>query len=340
MRSPASSATVAVPYLVALDAPLPPASRARLLALSPRVQTLDGLAPETLARADVVFLGARGRLDPAAAPRLRWVQFNSAGIGGLAGSQLAHSGIPVANASGAYSTMVAEMALVLLLALRRRLPLCFELQRAQVWRGDMALLRGSSCRGLTLGILGYGSIGREVARLAHAFGMRILACKRQPKRRTDLHFCLPGTGDPEGVLPDAWFGLEELHAMLTRCDALVVALPGSVSTERLVSRAALERLPAHALLVNVGRGSVVDEPALLEALRCGRIAGVGLDVFAAEPLSPSSPWWSAPNTIITPHIGSDTVEQAALAAEVLLENVRRDLAGELLLNLVDFALGY
>jgi phosphoglycerate dehydrogenase-like enzyme len=326
--------------VLAVEAPLPDHARRRLTALSPRVRLADGLAPATLQQAEVVFLGGRARIDPADAPRLRWVQYNSAGIGGLAGTPLARSDRPVANASGAYSSTVAELAIALLLALQRRLPRCLELQHARIWRGDMQRLRGHSCRGRTVGILGYGSIGREVARLAHAHGMNILACKRQPDRRSDPRFGLPGTGDPEGRLPQAWFGLAELPAMLARCDFLVVALPGGSQTEGLVNRAALAALPRHALVVNVGRGTVIDEPALREALHAGTIAGAGLDVFAEEPLPPSSPWWTTPNVLLTPHVASDTLEQAGLAAEVLIENVRRDLAGEPLLNVVDFALGY
>src|SRR5690606_12131109 len=107
---------------------------------------VDGLTPATLAAAEVVYLG-KGKLDPAAAPRLRWVQYNSAGIGGLQASPLARSGVPVASASGAYSTTVAEMALALLLSLLRRLPACHELQRRRCWRGDVQAIRGDTCRG-------------------------------------------------------------------------------------------------------------------------------------------------------------------------------------------------
>ncbi len=324
---------------IALDAPLPPDSRARLTAVSPRVRVLDGVAPATLAQADVLYFAGRP-IDPALAPRLRWAQFTSAGIGSLTGTPLARSGLPVACASGAYSTTVAEMALALLLSLQRRLPRCAELQRARVWRGDMARIVGDSSRGRTVGIVGYGSIGREVARLTQALGMTVLACKRQPQVRAESHFRLEGTGDPEGRIPAAWYGLDRLPDMLARCDVVVVTLPGSPLTAKRLGRAELAALPAHAFLINVGRGSVIDESALLDALRAGRLAGAGLDVFAEEPLPPESPFWTEPGVILTPHIGSDTLSMPALAAEVLIENVRRDLAGQALLNVVNFDLGY
>jgi phosphoglycerate dehydrogenase-like enzyme len=336
---PSTGSAPKAPCTLVIDAPLPPTSRQRLLDLSPRVRVLEGPTPANLAQADVLYFSGRP-VDPAHAPRLRWAQFTSAGIGSLTGTPLARSGLPVACASGAYSTTVAEMALALLLSLQRRLPRCGELQRARVWRGDMARIVGDSSRGRTVGIVGYGSIGREVARLTQALGMTVLACKRQPQVRAESHFRLEGTGDPEGRIPAAWYGLDRLADMLARCDAVVVTLPGSPLTAKRIGRAELAALPAHAFLINVGRGSVIDEPALLDALRSGRLAGAGLDVFAEEPLPPESPFWTEPGVILTPHIGSDTLSMAELAAEVLIENVRRDLAGEPLLNVVNFDLGY
>jgi phosphoglycerate dehydrogenase-like enzyme len=326
--------------VIAVDAPLPDAARARLLALSPRVRVIEGVAPATLAQADVLYFWDQPA-DPALMPRLRWTQFTSAGIGKIAPTALARSGVPVACASGAYSTTVAEMAMALLLALQRRLPRCAELQREKVWRGDMTRIVGDASRGRTMGIVGYGSIGREVARLAQAFGMTVLACKRQPHVRAEgAHFRLQGTGDPEGRIPAGWFGLEQVAEMLRRCDVVVITLPGSTYTAKCIGRAELAALPPHAFLVNVGRGTVIDDDALLAALRAGRLAGAGLDVFAAEPLPPAHPFWSEPRLLLTPHIAPDTTNMAELSAEVLIENVRRDLAGEPLLNLVNFELGY
>ena len=325
--------------VVIIDGPLPAQQRARLEALSPTLRLVDGLTPAHLREAEVVFLGD-GKIDPAAAAKLRWVQFNSAGIGGLLGTALAASSIPVASASGAYSTTVAEMALALLLALIRKLPDCRALQERRVWTADVSPLCGQSCRGRTVGILGYGSIGREAARLLQALGMRVLACKRHPSERGENRFHLPGTGDPTGVIPEAWYGFDQVETMLRQTDVLLVTLPATSATRGLLQRRHLEALPRHALLISVGRGSVIEEAALADLLGQGRLAGAGLDVTAEEPLAATSPLWTLPHVVITPHIASYTVEQAALASEVFIENMRRDLAGEPLLNLVDFAAGY
>jgi len=128
--------------------------------------------------------------------------------------------------------------------------------------------------------------------------------------------------------------------MFRRCDVVMITLPGSAHTAQCIGAAQLAVLPPHAHLINVGRGTVVDESALLEALRAGRLAGAGLDVFAVEPLPPGHPFWSEPRVLMTPHIAPEAATMPQLAAEVLIENVRRDLAGEPLLNLVNFDLGY
>lgn len=307
----------------------------RLATLAPGARVVEGLDAEGLRKAEVVYLG-KGQCDPAAAPRLEWVQFNSAGVAPLLDTALARSGIPVLSASGAYSTPVAEMVVAVLLALLRRLPEFGNLQQRRTWK----TLCGDTCRGRTVGIVGYGSIGREAARLLRAFGMRVLACKRRPHERIDRRFHFPGTGDPGGALPEAWFGIDEIDRMLPQADVLLVTLPGTAGTTGLLDRRLLELLPSHARVINVGRGTVFAQTALTELLQEGRLAGAALDVFAEEPLPPDDPLWGLPNVIITPHIASYTSEQPVLAGEVFLENMRRHLIGEPLLNLVDFTAGY
>lgn len=326
---------------VVVDAPLPPQHRRQLEVRYPNLQLLDGLSAVNLRHAEVVFLG-KGQLDPVDAPNLRWVQFSSHGVGELIGTALATSSVPVLSACGAYSTTVAEMVLALLLSLMRNLPACLKYQQRHTWPeiNELRSLCGQSCRGRTAGIVGYGSIGREVGRLFKALGMRVLACKRRPEMRLDNRFCLPGTGDPAGTIPEAWYGFKDVEFMLSQSDVLVVTLPATNTTNVLLTRHHLSALPPHALLVSVGRGTVIDEQALTDLLRDGRIAGAGIDVFAEEPLRPTSPLWSMPNVVIAPHIASYTVEQEAMASEVLVENMRRDHAGEPLLNLINFVSGY
>jgi len=178
----------------------------------------------------------------------------------------------------------------------------------------MTRLVGDASRVRTTGIVGYGRLGREVARLAHAFGMTIRACKCRHVVRVDPHFCLAGTGDPEGRLPAAWYGLDRLTEMFQRCDVVMITLPGSAHTAQCIGAAQLAVLPPHAHLIDVGRDTVVEESALLEALRAGRLAGAGLDVFAMEPLPPGHPFWSEPRVLIAPHIARVAASIPQLAA--------------------------
>jgi phosphoglycerate dehydrogenase-like enzyme len=297
------------------------------------------LPREALSRAEVIYTGA-ANFDPADAPRLRWVQINSAGIAGVRDKPVMRSPVPIANVSGAYTVTVAECALGMLLALTRHIPLGVRFQTERRWPGDYAPWAGDDLFGRTMAVVGYGSIGRQVGRLAQALGMPVLAYKRRPEKREDDSYLVPGTGDPEGAIPRAWFGPGRLREMLGQADVAVVTLPGTPATEGLLDAATLAALPRHAYLVNVGRGAVVDEAALARALRDGALAGAALDVFAQEPLPPDSPLWDAPNTLIMPHIGSWSRRQAHWAAGVLVENLRRDLHGEPLVNLIDKELLY
>jgi phosphoglycerate dehydrogenase-like enzyme len=310
-----------------IDAIIPPEQEQRVLTLSPQLTVLKGISPENLARAEVIYT-IRGQFDPAAAPQLRWVQTNGVGVNHLVGSPIAQRGIPVANVCGAYSPAVAECAVGLLVTINRRFHLCHSLQAARQWPQSHASLAGRNCAGGRLGIIGYGSIGRHCARIAHGMGMKILALKRDPQvRKQEAVFSFPGAGDPEGQLPVAWFGMGQLPEMLGQCDAAIITLPLTEATRGFVGRAALAAMPPHAVLINVGRGGLLDEAALIEQLQQGRLGGAGLDVFATEPLPADSPLWTLPNVVITPHIASYTDDQLQLAAEVLIENLRRDLAG-------------
>jgi phosphoglycerate dehydrogenase-like enzyme len=191
-----------------------------------------------------------------------------------------------------------------------------------------------------MGIVGYGSIGRQIARLASAMGMTILACKRRPEKKSDDSYLLPGTGDPEGKLPKAWFGEKQITEMFRQSDFAMITLPHVETTERLIGKEQLAALPRHAYLANVGRGAVIDEPALVDALSSGAIAGAALDVFAEEPLPSNSPLWTMPHVLIMPHIASWTTMQATRAAGVLIDNIKRDLANRPLVNLIDKKLMY
>jgi len=328
--------------MIIVDAPVPKAQAEKVLSLSTKIELAQvpafgqPLPKDLLKEAEVIYT-TEADFDPADAPRLRWVQTNTAATNPIMHRPIMRGTIPVANVAGAYSVAVAECALGMLLALTRRIKLG---ARAEKWPEDFQPWQGEDLYGKTMGVVGYGSIGRQIARLANALGMTVLACKRRPDERRDDSYLLPGTGDPEGRIPKAWFSQSELREMLGQSDIAVLALPDVPTTQQLIGKAELAALPPHAYLVNVSRGAVVDEPVLIESLRAGAIAGAALDVFAEEPLPATSPFWKMPNVLVMPHIASWTDMQATRATEVLIENLCRDLAGEPLLNLIDKKLMY
>jgi len=252
-----------------------------------------------------------------------------------------------------HAATVAEYALTVLLALAHRVPRMVEWRAKGGWPPDVerwALFVPSEIRGATLGIIGYGSIGRELARMAKsAFAMTVLACKRDPSRRADDGYALPGTGDPEGRLPDAWFPPDKLLDLLARSDVVVMAAPLTRETERMIDARALAAMKPSAYFINVGRGASVDEAALAQALAEKRIAGAAVDVFAQEPPPSGHPLydWGAPgapqashNVIVSPHVSGFLPSYDDKCTDLFAENLRRFLAGAPLLNLVDRAKGY
>ena len=320
-----------------VNAPLEEDQRKRIRDLG--VHLLDGLSEESLRAAEVIYT-TRIPFEPRQAPRLRWIQLNTVAVDHILTGAVATMGVRIANVRGAYSVAVAELAVGAMVALSRRFQSAHSLQLQKRWPDDFTPLKGENCYGKTLSIVGYGSIGRHLARIVTGMGMRVLACKLHPERKKDEGFCLPNTGDPEGLLPDKWFGLGNIGEMLSLTDILVICLPLTPDTRGVIGQSELAKLPRNAYLINVGRGEVVAEEALLDVLRKRRIAGAALDVFPEEPLPAGSPLWRLPNTIVLPHIGSFTREQGHLAGEVLIENLTRDLSQAPLLNLIDPQRGY
>jgi phosphoglycerate dehydrogenase-like enzyme len=252
--------------------------------------------------------------------------------------------LPLATTSGVHAATIAEYAVTMLLALAHRVPRMVEWQARGAWPPDeqrWPLFVPSEVRGATLGIIGYGSIGRELARIAKAaFGMTVLASKRDPARRADDGYCLPGTGDPEGRLPDEWLGHAQLDSLLARSDVVVLCAPLTAETRGLIGDAALGRMKPSAYFINVGRGASVDEAALARALRDRRIAGAAVDVFAQEPPPAGHPLYGLDNVILSPHVSGFLPSYDEKCSVLFAENLRRHLVGEPLLNLVDRARGY
>jgi phosphoglycerate dehydrogenase-like enzyme len=268
-----------------------------------------------------------------------------AGVDGLRDHPLyTDTALPLTTTSGVHAATIAEYAITMLLALAHRVPRMLEWQQRGGWPPDAQrwpLFVPTEVRGATLGIIGYGSIGRELARLAtSAFGTTVLACKRDPRQRADAGYHLPGTGDPDGRLPRAWFTPAELLGMLPRCDMVVMCAPLTAETRRLLGEAALRAMKPSAYLVNVGRGATVDEGALARALAERWIAGAAIDVFAEEPPPSDHPFYRLDNVILSPHVSGFLPTYDDKCAEMFAENLRRHLAGAPLLNLVDRARGY
>ena len=318
----------------------------KLRAVSPRLQVEQVVCrdPQDIERhlegVEVLYT-YHAPFDPRRFPALRWVQLSSAGVDHLIGTPLMRSSVLITTTSGIHGIPIAEYVMACMLALTRRLPELMRLQKQHQWpKGRWGEWLSGELRGATLGIVGYGSIGREVARLATAFGMRVLVVKRKPEVTRDQGYRVPGTGDPEGVLPSSFYPPHKLKEMLPLCDFVVLSVPLTPQTEGLIGREELMAMKPSACLINVSRGKVVDEEALAWALREGRIAGAALDVFSQEPLPPESELWELPNVILTPHISAATYRYNDRATDLFAENLRRYLAGEELLNLVDKERGY
>jgi phosphoglycerate dehydrogenase-like enzyme len=274
------------------------------------------------------------------APRLRWLQLHSAGANHLLDHPIMKSDVAVTTVSGIHATPIAEYVFASILAYRWRVPMWTHCQREAQWpSGRWGMYAHPELRDSTLGIVGYGSIGREVGRIGQAFGMRVLALRRSAGR-TKRGYTSERTGDAAGSIPTRFYALDALHEMLAECDYVVVALPLTTETTHLIGLAELKALKPSAYLVNIARGPIVDEEALIHALCQGWIAGAGLDVFEQEPLPAGSPLWNMENVLISPHVAGFTPRYDERATALFAENLDRYLSGEPLLNLMDKARGY
>ena len=317
----------------------------RVRAVSPalRVTGADPAAAD-YSGVDVLYAGAPPR-DLARAPCLQWVQLHMAGVNALAEHPLyTASALPLTTTSGVHAAAIAEYAVTVMLALAHRVPRMVEWRERGGWPPDLErwpLFVPVEVRGATLGIIGYGSIGRELARIARtAFGMTVLACKRDPARRADTGYALPGTGDPSGALPAAWYAPDALEELLARSDVVVMCAPLTRETRGMLGARELGRMKPSAFFINVGRGATVDEAALADALGAGRLAGAAVDVFAEEPPPSRHPLYALDNVIVSPHVSGFLPSYDDKCVELFGENLRRFLAGQPLLNLVDRARGY
>lgn len=252
---------------------------------------------------------------------LRWIQLSSAGAEQLLPARERLGGIVVTNTRGIHVDLMADYAFAAMVALNMHFPKFFADQQTAKWEQRLSV----PVAGRTLGVIGAGAIGGEIARRGAAFGMHVLAVKRTPA---------PVHGAAEVVAPD------QLHDVLGRSDFVVLVVPQTAATRGMIAEPALRAMKRTAYLINIARGSVVDEAALARALREQWIAGAALDVFEREPLPSDSPFWSLPNVIVTPHVAGEPADYARRVAEVFVENLLRQRRGEPFRNVVDFDRGY
>ncbi len=282
--------------------------------------------------------------EPAQAPRLRWVHAHSAGVEHLLSQALLQTGgVLLTSSSGIHATIMMEYVIMMMLAFGHRLLTMIEYKEGSTWPAENRhrTFLPQPLHGSTVGIVGYGSIGREIAHVAHRLGMEVLAVKRDVRHPADPDsYNLPGAGDPEGVYFHRLYPPEALISMVKACDYVVLTVPLTESTRALIDADVFEAMKTSAYLINISRGGVVDEAALLHALQTGQIAGAAMDVFESEPLPEDSPLWKLPNLIISPHIAGNMPDYNQKAAALFIENLKRYLARKDLLNLVDHAQGY
>lgn len=263
---------------------------------------------------------------------LRWIQLLSAGANQLLDHPLAERDILLANAAGISADYMAEHVMARVLSHTKSLRTFERLQRDHVWPDRSALAR-PGLRGMRGLIVGYGGVGRETARLMHAFGMIVDAVTTDGQRRPYRGY-VPhaAAGDPDAVLPERMFRTAEIGVALPTADVVVLALPLTPATRHLFGADTLARMRPSAILVNVGRGGVVDTAALLAALDTGQLAGAYLDVFEPEPLPADSPLWSHPLVSITPHMAGVMPDDGPRYRDLFLKNLARFRAGEPLIN--------
>lgn len=270
-------------------------------------------------------------------PNLAWLQLSSAGYNKFEHTWLfGPDGPLITNASGIHASQMGEWSLGAMLDWRWRFGTARRFHSEAHWPPNRWVhFRRGNLRGMTLGIVGYGAIGREVARLAQALGMEILALKANPNRREDTGFCLPGLGDPQGEIPSAWYGMDGLPQLLAASDVVLLALPLLAGTHHLINAETLSMMRQDALLINVGRGGLIDQAALIHALAQERIFAA-LDVTDPEPLPSDDPLWrvSPERLLLTPHVSGIAVDYTEKLSMLMAENLRRWLAGERLLNVV------
>lgn len=314
------------PIVVLVFATLEERHIAQLRSVDPRVRVVAATdlarAIELAPQAEIMVGWNVPREAVQRAPKLRWIHSTAAGVDQLLHPEVLEREIVITSSSGIHQPLV-EHVFAMVLALTRRLHIAIRNQVHRRWERRQAT--GDEVRGKTMGVLGLGHIGAEIAEKAHVFGMRVIGTKRTPADVPHVDRIYP---------PD------ELREVLRASDVVVIALPLTSDTRGLLGEAAFRAMKRTALVVNIGRGPIVQEAALVRALQEGWIGGAGLDVFEREPLPADSPLWGMEHVIITPHVSGGWPGYMDAAIPLLCDNLRRYLDGAPMRNLVDKARGY
>lgn len=311
-------------------------------ALRPRFSGVEWLLPDTqaeadalLPQADVVFGHCVTAANLATASRLRWIHSPAAGVDHVLFNALNDSAIVVTNARGMHADGMAEHAIGVMLTFARKLHWSRDAQVERRWSQREQWTQAplvESLAGQTLGLVGFGRVGRAIATRARAMGMRVLAVRRHP-----VH------AEHQGDSPapaDAQWGLERLGDLMSESDWVVLVAPQTAQTRRLIGASELARMKPTARIMNLGRGALVDDAALLAALQEQRIAGAALDVFQAEPLPANHPYWGMREVFLTPHTSGLGPQYWERAIAIFAANLERFIAGAPLENVVDKQAGY
>jgi phosphoglycerate dehydrogenase-like enzyme len=279
---------------------------------------------DLLAGAEVIF-GLRlpqGVLSRS--PDLKWIQVMSAGVEHFLDADMLDSQVKLTNVSGIHATPMGEFVIGLMLMFVKKSPVCLDLKQRKKWER----LSPGVLNSKTVGIIGLGSIGKEVARLSKAFNMKIIATSRSARENTRAR-------NVDIMVPS-----HQLDSLLQESDFVVLTVPFTSETRKMIGEPELKQMKSTAYLINIARGGIIDEPALIKALEQRWIAGAGLDVFSVEPLPLDSPLWKMPEVIISPHIAGIRPDYALAATGLFIDNLRRYLNGVRLKNIVDKKRGY
>lgn len=335
------------PVQVLVTAPIGDGQAERIRVVSPRVRLEvaahlphEEVGRRLQVRPDVEVLFARDLPDPwEPGEALRWVQTASAGVDGLQDHPVwQHRDITLTSMNGIHGPTISEWVFAMMLHHAHRLGDAMRVKETRQWP-DAATLGGQQTTLLerVLGIVGYGSIGRECARLGRAFGMRVMATSRSTGKGPGSERFLPSAVANRLAIDDRveLVPLEEMDRLLSTSDYIVLAAPATPDTRQMIGVRELGLMKPTTFLLNVARGALVDEAALVDALREGRLGGAALDVFEREPLPPNSPLFDLPNLLMTPHVAGGFDGYWEMATEAFCHNLGRYLSGKPLRNVVD-----